>query len=341
MSVDILPRLCEARRVLHSVAVLALPNAAPFELGTACEVFGIDRSDTGGPSFDFRVCGPTPGVPVRTKGGFSLVVEHGLEATRDVDLVVVPAYGAEPAPLGEDVLQALRDAHERGAWLLSICSGAFALGEAGLLDGRRCTTHWMHAAELAARFPTATVDPAVLFVEDGRVITGAGTAAGIDACLHLVRRELGGAAATAIARRMVVPPQRDGGQAQYVDTPLPEADTLAPLLTWMSEHLDEDLSVPALAARALMSPRTFARRFRAETGTTPAAWVARQRVVRAQELLERTDVPVDEVARLCGLGSSAQLRHHFARTLGTSPQAYRRRFACVDEPADAAAAVGA
>jgi len=231
------------------------------------------------------------------------------------------------------VLDALRDAHARGAWVLSICSGAFALGDAGLLDGRRCTTHWLHAAALAARFPHATVDPDVLFVEDDRIITGAGTAAGIDACLHLVRRELGAAAAASVARRMVVPPQRDGGQAQYVETPLPPvADTLAPLLTWMLEHLDDDLGVPELAARALMSPRTFARRFRAETGATPAAWVARQRVARAQELLERTDAPVDEVARRVGFGTGALLRHHFARTLGTTPLAYRRQFTCTDAP---------
>ncbi|MBO0925119.1 helix-turn-helix domain-containing protein [Cellulomonas sp. zg-ZUI199] len=321
--------------MLRTVAVLALPNAAAFELGTACEVFGIDRSDTGGPRFDFRVCGPTPGVAMPTKGGFAIVVDHGVEAMRDADLVVVPAYGMPQGTVPAEVLQGMRDAHERGAWILSICSGAFALGEAGLLDGRRCTTHWMHAAALAQRFPSATVDPDVLYVEDGRVITGAGTAAGIDACLHLVRRELGAAAATSIARRMVVPPQRDGGQAQYVDTPLPpQADTLAPLLAWMLEHLDDDLGVPVLAARALMSERTFARRFRSETGSTPAAWVARQRVARAQELLERTAAPVEEIARRCGFGTAALLRHHFARTLGTTPLAYRRRFSC--DPADQA-----
>ncbi|MFC0647272.1 GlxA family transcriptional regulator [Cellulomonas phragmiteti] len=318
--------------MLRTVAVIALPHVAAFELGTACEVFGIDRADTGGPSFDFRVCGPEPGAVVPSKGGFSVVVDHGLEVTRDADLVVVPAYGMPAAPVPEPVLDALRTAHARGAWVLSICSGAFALGEAGLLDGRRCTTHWLHAAALAARFPTASVDPDVLFVEDDRVITGAGTAAGIDACLHLVRRELGAAAATSVARRMVVPPQRDGGQAQYVDTPLPPvADTLAPLLAWMLEHLDADLDVPTLAARALMSERTFARRFRAETGATPAAWLARQRVARAQELLERTDAPVDEVARRSGFSSGALLRHHFARTLGTTPLAYRRRFTCTSD----------
>lgn len=314
--------------MLHRVTAVLLPQTAPFELGVACEVFGIDRRDSGGPAFDFRVCAQEPGV-VSTKAGFGLVVEHGLEATLDADLVIVPAYGADPAPVPGPVLEALRAAHARGAWIMSICSGAFALGEAGLLDGRACTTHWMHAEALAGRFPTARVDPAVLYVEDGRVLTSAGTAAGIDASLYLVRRELGAAAAAVVARRMVVPPHRDGGQAQYVDTPLPcDADTLAPLLAWVVEHLEDEHTVPDLAARALMSERTFARRFRAETGTTPAAWITRQRVVRAQELLERTTAGVDEIARLAGFGTAAVLRHHFARTLGTSPQAYRRTFAC-------------
>lgn len=312
--------------MLRSVAVLAVPGVAAFELGVVCEVFGIDRSDTGGPSFDFRVCGVEPGV-VPSKGGFSIVVEHGLEAARGVDLLVIPAYGS-PRPVDPRVLAALRQAHDAGAWVMSVCSGAYALGDAGLLDGRRCTTHWMYADDLAARYPAADVDPRVLYVEDDRIITSAGTAAGIDACLHLVRRELGSAAAAIVARRMVVPPHRDGGQAQYVDTPLPcDVDTLSPLLTWMTENLDADLTVSELAARVLMSERTFARRFRAETGTTPAAWVARQRVVRAQELLERTDLPVEEIARQCGFGTAAVLRHHFARSLGTSPLAYRRTFA--------------
>ena len=313
--------------MLRSVAAIALPNVAPFELGVACEVFGIDRADTGGPTFDFVVCGIEPGV-VPTKGnGYSIIVEHGLEATEGVDLVIVPAYG-DAGPVPEAVLAAIRAAHARGAWVLSICSGVYALGEAGLLDGRRCTTHWMYSEDLALRFPAARVDPAVLYVDDDHVITSAGTAAGVDACLHLVRRELGAAMASAVARRMVVPPHRDGGQAQFVDTPLPcDADTLAPLLAWMMENLDEELAVPDLAARAFVSERTFARRFRAETGTTPAAWVTRQRVVRAQEMLERTDAGIEEIARLCGFGTAAVLRHHFARTLRTSPQAYRRAFA--------------
>ncbi|NKY39826.1 GlxA family transcriptional regulator [Cellulomonas septica] len=311
--------------MLRSVAAIVLPNTAPFELGVTCEVFGIDRTDTGGPRFDFTVCAPEPGL-VTTKAGFSLLVEHGLDAADDVDLVVMTAYG-EPTQVPDAVLDTLRRAHDRGAWVMSICSGAFALGEAGLLDGRRCTTHWMYTSELARRYPSAVIDPAVLYVDDDRVITSAGTAAGIDAALHLVRRELGAAMASAVARRMVVPPHRDGGQAQYVDTPLPcDADTLAPLLAWMVENLDQDLTVPDLAARAFVSERTFARRFKSETGTTPAAWITRQRLVRAQEMLERSDATVEEIARLCGFGTAAVLRHHFARTLGTSPQAYRRTF---------------
>ncbi|RYV50161.1 GlxA family transcriptional regulator [Pengzhenrongella frigida] len=313
--------------MLTKVAAIILPGVAPFELGVVCEVFGIDRRDTGGPDFDFAVCAQNPG-PIPTAVGIDIVVQHGLEAAATADLVVVvPAEGAQEG-VPEPVLDVLRAAEARGAWVLSLCSAAFVLGHAGLLDGRRCTTHWLHADRLAAVFPTAVVDPAVLYVEDRHVVTGAGTAASIDACLHLVRRELGAAAAAAIARRMVVPPHRDGGQSQFIDTPLPhEGDTLAPLLVWMVAHLEAELSVPDLAVRAMMSERTFARRFRAETGTTPAVWVTRQRLLRAQELLERTDVGVEEVASRSGFATSAVLRHHFARTLGTSPLAYRRAFA--------------
>jgi len=237
--------------------------------------------------------------------------------------------------LPDAVIGALRDAERRGAWVMSVCSGAFALGRAGLLDGRRCTTHWMYAERLAAEVPAAQVDPAVLYVEDRRVVTSAGTAAGIDAGLHLVRTELGPAAAAAIARRMVVPPHRDGGQAQFIETPLPDVGgDLGPLLAWAVEHLAEELTVPRLAAMARMSERTFLRRFRAVTGTTPALWVARQRLLRAQELLEVSDLSVEEVARSAGFGAAAGLRHHFGRALGTTPTAYRRTFACA--AADAA-----
>lgn len=328
--IEIPPVPWQTAGMLQRVAAIAVPGVSAFELGLVCEVFGIDRSDTGGPVFDFTLCTPEPG-PVAMGPGLTLDVTAGLEAAADADLVVALPYKA-PHTLPDGVADALRAAHDRGAWVMSICSGTFALGEAGLLDGRRCTTHWMYADDLARRFPTAEVDPAVLYVEDRGVISSAGTAAGIDACLHLLRRELGARQAAAVARRMVVPPHRDGGQAQYVETPLPcDADTLAPLLAWMGEHLDAELTVPDLAARALMSERTFARRFRAETGTTPAAWVTRQRLVRAQEMLERTSAGVDEIARRSGFGSAAILRHHFARVLGTSPGAYRRQFACTDE----------
>lgn len=311
--------------MLRSVAAVVLPGVAPFELGVVCEIFGIDRTASGGPAFDFTVCTHTPGT-VATKVGMELMVHADLGAARSADLVVVPAYGSDEE-VPEAVLATLRDAHERGAWLMSVCSGAFALARAGLLDGRRCTTHWMYTAELAERYPAAEVDPDVLYVEDDRIVTSAGTAAGIDAGLHLVRREHGAAAAAVIARRMVVPPHRDGGQAQYIQQPLPPAHgELAPVLAWVLANLDQEITVPALARRAQMSERTFARRFRAETGTTPAGWTARQRLLRAQELLERSEAPVEEVARRSGFGNAAALRHHFARAIGTTPKAYRRAF---------------
>lgn len=312
--------------MLTDVAVIALPGVAPFELGVLCEVFGIDRRDQGVPTPAFDVVGVEPG-PVRTSAGFSLNVEHGLDRAASADLVAVPAYPRE-TDLPEAVRQTLRDAVARGATVLSVCTGAFALGEAGLLDGRRCTTHWAYADELSRRFPRADVDPGVLYVEDGPVVTSAGTAAGIDACLHLVRREHGAAVASIIARRMVVPPHREGGQAQFVTPPVPQCsdEGFGPVLSWMLGHLADELRVDDLAAHASMSPRTFARRFRGATGATPAAWLARQRLQRARELLEATDLPVEAVARRVGYGSAAVLRAHFSE-LGTTPQAYRRTFA--------------
>jgi transcriptional regulator GlxA family with amidase domain len=329
LTVDFLPPRWEDHRVappLTSVAVLVLPGTAPFELGVACEVFGIDRSEEGLPVPAFAVVTPVPGR-VPTSAGFALEVPLGLEAATGADLVVVPAspLDAEVAP---EALDLLRATVARGARVLSECSGAFVLGRAGLLDGRRCTTHWRHAAELARRFPLARVDPDVLYVDEGAVVTSAGTAAGVDACLHVVRQSWGAAAATAVARRMVVPPHRDGGQAQYVAAPVPVCtdDDLAPVLAELAGSLDREHTVATMAQRALMSPRTFARRFAGATGTSPAAWLARQRLHRAQELLEGTDLSVEEVARAVGWGSAAVLRHHFA-ALGTSPRAYRRTFA--------------
>jgi transcriptional regulator GlxA family with amidase domain len=316
--------------MLQKVAVLVLPEVPLFELGICAELFSIDRTDTGGGRFDFTLCTPTPGA-VRTELGLDLQVPVGLEATEDADLVVVTPIPRNQLP-SESTLEALRTAHARGAWVMSICSGAFVLAAAGLLDGRRCTTHWMHSDELAARYPKAVVDPSVLYVEDGRVITSAGSAAGIDAGLHLIRKELGAQVAANIARRMVVPPHRDGGQAQFIDRPILacDADSLADLLGWMAANLDSEQSVDELAARALMSPRTFARRFRAETGTTPAAWLAQQRLQRARELLETSGYSVDRIAELAGFGSAPVLRHHFTREMSVTPQAYRRRFSCVE-----------
>ncbi len=320
--------------MLRSVSVIVLEPIAVFEFGVAVEVFGVDRTDEGIEPFDFRVCGVEPGRPLATKNGdpFTITPQRGLDSVLGTDLVIV----APTAPQADEayparVLEVLRRAHDEGATILSLCSGSFVLGAAGLLDGRRCTTHWMYADEMKRRFPAAEVDPRVLFVEDGRIVTSAGTAAGIDASLHLVRKELGTAVATKIARRMVVPPQRDGGQQQYVDLPIPScrADSLAELLTWMVEHLEVEHTASSLAARAMMSERTFARRFAAETGTTPHKWLTRQRVLAARSLLEESDLSVDQVASRVGFNSAVVLREHFRRTIGVPPSDYRRRFGAV------------
>lgn len=327
--VDFLPHLCKAVPVtMRSVAALLWDGVAPFEFGVLCEAFGIDRSEDEIPRLEFGICTPVPG-PVRTSLGFTVDVPAGLELLEQADLIGVPAVGHDVPP-SDGVVEALRRAHARGARILSVCSGAFALGEAGLLDGLECTTHWKYTDELAARFPQAKVVPEVLYVDAGQVVTSAGTAAGIDACLHVWRQEYGAAVASAVARRMVVPPQRDGGQAQYIARAVPECDaeTLGPLLEWIVANLAEELDVESLARRSLMSPRTFARRFRAETGATPHAWVTTQRVLRAEELLERSDRPVEWVAREVGFANAATLRHHFLRARGISPMSYRRRFAC-------------
>ncbi len=312
--------------MLNKVAVIVMDQVAPFELGVVCEVFGTDRGP-GYPCYDFALCS-ADGGPVTTKSGYRLTPHADLSPVGDADLVAVPAHPlGTPAP--EPVLDVLRKAADRGAYLLSVCSGAFLFGEAGLLDGRRCTTHWMYTAELARRFPTAQIQPNALYVEDGRLLTSAGTAAGIDLCLHLVRTVHGSKVATKLARRMVVPPHRDGGQAQYVEAPLPkapDAPTLEPLLTWLIEHLDKPVDIETMARRAHMAPRTFARRFRAETGTTPHDWLTAQRVLLARRLLEETDLGVDSVALRAGFGDAAMLRHHFTRRVGATPHAYRSTF---------------
>jgi transcriptional regulator GlxA family with amidase domain len=315
--------------MLKNVAVVVLNGVQPFELGVVCEVFGIDRGEQGLPVYDFAVAAAEPG-PIQAQAGFTITTPYGLERLAEADLVAVPAggtYGSRAYP--PELLLELRRAVERGARVLSVCSGAFVLGAAGLLDGRRCTTHWRHADDLARRFPLAQVEPDVLYVDEDPVITSAGTAAGIDACLHLVRKEQGSEVASTIARRMVVPPHREGGQAQYIDRPLPrsaQCDTVGDVLGWMERHLDREVTVEELAVRAHMSPRTFARRFQQETGTTPYRWLLGQRVLLARELLEGTDDTVDAIAARSGFGNAAALRHHVARWVGTPPQAYRRPF---------------
>lgn len=312
--------------MLQNIVLLALPGVAPFEFGVVCEAFGIDRSAMGGPKFDFRIAAAEPG-PVPTSLGYDMVIHGGLEVCADADLIAVPAHDVD-AEVHPEIARVIREAVDRGAWVLSVCSGAFTLAKTGVLEGRAATTHWMHAEKLAREFPAIRVDPDVLFVEDGTIITSAGTAAGIDACLHLIRTELGAAAANVVARRMVVPPQRAGGQSQYIASPVPEcrSDSFAEVTAWMLEHLDQELTVDELARRALMSPRTFARRFKADLGTTPGAWLNRQRLLRAQHLLEESMLGLEAVAAESGFGTAAVMRHHFAKTLNTTPAAYRRTF---------------
>lgn len=312
----------------HRVVALVSKRVAPFELGVACEVFGLDRSYLHDPWYDFTVASMDPG-PLATKAGFTINPEAGIEALEDADTIVIPAWENIARIPPAEVIAALQRADRRGARLLSVCSGAFVLGWAGILDGRDCTTHWMYAEDLAARFPSCSVDPGVLYVIDGNVMTSAGTAAGIDLCLHVVRLDHGAQVANALARRMVVPPHRDGGQAQYVEMPVPGGDGQDPLgdvLTWLVAHLEQPHSVESLSRRAHLSPRTFARRFRQVTGTSPHRWLLRQRVLHAQYLLETTDEPVERVATACGFGSASVLRQHFGRAIGTSPLAYRRTF---------------
>ncbi|WNV75038.1 helix-turn-helix domain-containing protein [Geodermatophilus sp. DSM 44513] len=298
-----------------------------FGLGVAAEVFAYDRRHLGLPLFDFAPVTEHPGV-VRTDTGLAMTVEHGLDRLVASDVVTVTAWERLDRAPSPAVLDALRAAHARGAVVVSQCSGAFVLAATGLLDGLRATTHWRYTGELAARHPAVRVDPAVLYVDNGRLVTGAGTAAGVDTLLHLVRREWGAAAANALAREMVVPPHRDGGQAQFIDAPVARVqdDLLGAVLEWAQAHLADDLSVELLARRALMSPRTFARRFRATTGTTPHAWLLTQRLAAAEALLEGSDAPVEEVARLVGFGTAAGFREQFARRRGVSPRAYRQTF---------------
>ena len=313
---------------MSTVATFIYDSVNPFELGVATEVFAVERPELGVPWYRFLLCAAEPG-PVHAFAGLQITAPYLLSDAAEADIVIVPGPRPGLVPLPPALLDALRLAYQRRARILSFCTGTFVLAEAGLLDGRRVTTHWRWAAELAARYPRVQVDPSVLFIDDGQILTSAGTAAAIDLSLHVVRQDYGAAIAAAVARRMVVPPQRPGGQAQYIETPLvdvSEDDPFGTTLSWMAAHLHEDLTVEAMAARAVMSPRTFARRFRSTLGASPYHWLLQQRITLAQRLLETTDEPVERIATRCGFSSAAALRLHFRRFLHLSPQSYRTTF---------------
>ncbi|MEV4522997.1 helix-turn-helix domain-containing protein [Micromonospora tulbaghiae] len=310
---------------MHTVAVLALDTVVPFDLATPIEVFDRTRLPGGRPGYRVVVCAERPTV---TTGVFDIAVPWRLDVLADADTVIVPGVtdpgAAAPAP----VLDALRAAEARGTRIASICGGAFTLAAAGLLDGRRATTHWVAAAPLAARYPRVQVDPNVLYVDNGQILTSAGAAAGLDLCLHLVRTDHGAAVAADAARLSVMPLERAGGQAQFIahEPPAPDGTTLEPLLTWMRQNAGRDLALADIARHAGMSVRTLNRRFRDQVGTTPLRWLHRIRVHQAQHLLETTAHPVDRVATQVGFGSVTAFRDRFRRITGTSPQAYRRSF---------------
>jgi transcriptional regulator GlxA family with amidase domain len=312
----------------HEVAVLALPDVVAFELGLPHKLIGTAVDDAERLLYRVRVA-TLDGGPVRTSAGYSVLPEHDASILRTADTVIVPGIysgsATERGVLEPELAAAL---HGVSARMVSICTGAFVLAEAGLLDGRRAATHWRDAPTLAARHPAVEVDSDVLWVDDGRVLTSAGVAAGIDLCLHLVRKDLGTEHANRIARRMVVAPHRAGGQAQFVDQPVasPAGDALAATCAWMLEHLAEPLTVAAMARHAARSERSFARHFLAATGTTPQRWLHAQRVLHARRLLEETDLPVEVVAQEAGFGTATSLRTHFARATRTTPAAYRRAF---------------
>jgi AraC family transcriptional activator FtrA len=307
-----------------TVAVAVTDGVPIFELAIPCEVFGRQRTDLADPWYDMRICAP---AGVRTAAGFAPDGAYGLDELAAADTVVVPACRGVHDRQPPDLVAAVRAAHASGARIVSLCSGAFVLAAAGLLDGRAATTHWMYADLLARRHPAVKVDPSVLYIDDGDILTSAGTVAGIDLCLHIVRADLGAAVANALAKRLVMPAHRPGGQAQYIDAAVPaDADGLGPLLDWARRRLDRPLTVADLAREGNVTTRTLIRRFHAATGTAPMTWLRNIRIDRARELLETTALPVEHIAERSGLGSAANLRHHFTRSVGVPPSVYRRTF---------------
>jgi AraC family transcriptional activator FtrA len=312
---------------MHRVVALCFDGIVAFDLTAPAQAFGLAAGPGGEPHYEFSTCS-IGAAPVATTSGFGISPQHDLGATEWAETIVVPGYAALLEPPPAALLDALRAAATRGARLLSVCTGAFALAHAGALDGRRAATHWAWAGELAARFPAVAVDREALFVDEGAVLTSAGLSAGIDLSLHVVRKDFGVAAGERVARHMVAPPHREGGQAQFFKAPPPNGagGSLEPTRRWALERLQAPLDVEALARHAGVSPRTFARRFREETGTTPLQWLLGQRVLESRRLLEESELPVEQVAATCGFGTAASLRDHFRRATTTTPTAYRRSF---------------
>lgn len=314
---------------MHRVVALCFDGLVAFDLAIPAHAFGLACSADGRPLYEFSTCSPGGGE-LSTTTGYAVRPQANLGALEEADTVVVPAYFDLFSPPPEQATAALVEAAERGARVLSVCTGAFALAHAGLLDRRRATTHWAFAAELASRFPAVEVDPAALYVDESEVMTSAGLSAGIDLCLHVIREDFGAAAGERVARHMVAAPHREGGQAQFIERPLGSSDegagSLEPTRRWAVERLSEPLDVAAMSRHASVSPRTFARRFREETGTTPLQWLLTQRVQEARRLLEETDLPIDAIAWRAGFGNATSLRDHFRRVTATTPTAYRRSF---------------
>ncbi|WP_405149961.1 helix-turn-helix domain-containing protein [Sphaerisporangium sp. NBC_01403] len=311
-----------------SVAVLAYEGMSPFETGIVTEVFGLPRPELDVPWYDLKVCAERPG-PLRIVGGATIGTEHGLDVFASAGTVIVPGVGDVWGECSPELVAALRLAHDRGARIVSICSGAFALAAAGLLDHRPATTHWQYADLLRRRFPLVKVDADVLYVDDGDVLTSAGSAAGLDLCLHLVRLDYGPAVANTVARRLVVPPHREGGQAQFIEAPVPrdlEDDRIARSMAWALANLGQEITVETLAGRAHMSARTYLRHFARRAGTSPIRWLIAQRIQASLPLLEKTSAPIEEITRTVGFASPVTFRSHFVRAMRTSPSAYRRAF---------------
>lgn len=319
---------CSGPRRLPSVSVLAYEGMTAFEMGIVTEVFGLRWPDLERSWYDLRIC-TEDAEPVGMVGGARLHTPYGLKEFARADTIIVPSVKDHTAPVSAELVAALRQAYRRGARVVSICSGAFALAAAGLLDGRRATTHWMYADALRSRYPRVRVDSAPLYVDGGGVFTSAGCAAGLDLCLHLVRNDAGAAVANAVARRLIVPPHRDGGQAQYIESPVAvdkTDDRIAQSMTWALEHLPQTLTIAGLADQAAMSPRTYLRHFSRCAGTSPIRWLITQRVQASLELLETTETPIEEIATAVGFDTAVTFRHHFRQAMHTSPAAYRRTF---------------